>query len=105
MLINRPTEKYKLGKQHIHNFDSNKFIFRLYIILEPRRACSISSRSRLLSTCVYILRGREIKEKSLDEKFLNNDHHGFKEDVKKICLIDKNNLSDPHKRILLDEVF
>ena len=50
------------------------------------------------------LRGEEIKQKFLHEHFLKDDHHGFEKDVS-ICLIDKTQSSDPHKReyILLDE--
>ena len=43
------------------------------------------------------LRGEEIKQKSLHEHFLKDDHHGFKKEVS-ICLIDKAQSSDPHKR-------
>ena len=43
------------------------------------------------------LRGEEIKQKFLYEHFLKDDHHGFEKDVS-ICLIDKTQSSDPHKR-------
>ena len=43
------------------------------------------------------LRDEEIKEKSLHEHFLNYDYQGFEEDVS-ICLIDKTDPSDSHKR-------
>ena len=43
------------------------------------------------------LRGEEIKQKFLHEHFLKDDHHGFEKDVS-ICLIDKTQSSDPHKR-------
>ena len=43
------------------------------------------------------LRGEEIKQKFLHEHFLKDDHHGFEKDVI-ICLIDKTQSSDPHKR-------
>ena len=49
-----------------------------------------------------LLRGEEIKQKSLYEHFLKDDHHGL-EDVS-ICLIDKTDHSDPLKRVLLDEM-
>ena len=42
------------------------------------------------------LRGEEIKQKSLHEHFLS-DSESFEEDVS-ICLIDKTDPSDPHKR-------
>ena len=42
------------------------------------------------------LTGKKIKQKSLHKHFLKNGHHGF-EDVG-ICLIDKTNASDHHKR-------
>ena len=43
------------------------------------------------------LRGEEIKQKSLHEHFLSDSHQSFEEDVS-ICLIDKTDPSDPHKR-------
>ena len=43
------------------------------------------------------LRGEEIKQKSLHEHFLIDSHQSFEEDVS-ICLIDKTDHSDPHKR-------
>ena len=43
------------------------------------------------------LGGEEIKQKFLHEHFLNDDHHSFEKDVS-ICLIDKTQSSDPHKR-------
>ena len=42
------------------------------------------------------LKGEEIKQKSLHEHFLS-DSESFEEDVS-ICLIDKTDSSDPHKR-------
>ena len=38
-----------------------------------------------------------LKQKFLHEHFLKDDHHGFEKDVI-ICLIDKTQSSDPHKR-------
>ena len=48
--------------------------------------------------------GEEIKQKSLHQHFLSDSHQSFEEDVN-ICLIDKTDPSDPHKReyYLLDE--
>ena len=43
------------------------------------------------------LRGEEIKQKFLHKHFLKDDHHGFEKDVS-ICLIDKTQSSEPHKR-------
>ena len=43
------------------------------------------------------LRGEEIKKKSFHEHFLSDSHQRFEEDVS-ICLIDKTDPSDPHKR-------
>ena len=43
------------------------------------------------------LRGEEIKQKSLYGHFLSDSHQSFEEDVS-ICLIDKTDPSDPHKR-------
>ena len=43
------------------------------------------------------LRGEEIKQKFLDEHFLKDGHHSFEKDVS-ICLIDKTQSSDSHKR-------
>ena len=43
------------------------------------------------------LKGEEIKQKSLHEHFLSDGHQSFEEDVS-ICLIDKTDPSDPHKR-------
>ena len=43
------------------------------------------------------LRGEKIKQKSLHEHFLSYSHQSFEEDVS-ICLIDKTDPSDPHKR-------
>ena len=43
------------------------------------------------------LRGEEIKQKSLHERFLSHSHQNFEEDAS-ICLIDKTDPSDPHKR-------
>ena len=43
------------------------------------------------------LRGEEIKQRSLHEHFLSDGHQSFEEDVS-ICLIDKTDTSDPHKR-------
>ena len=43
------------------------------------------------------LRGEEIKQKSLHEHSLSDSHQSFEEDVS-ICLIDKTDPSDPHKR-------
>ena len=43
------------------------------------------------------LRGEETKQKSLHEHFLSDNLQSFEEDVS-ICLIDKTNPSDPHKR-------
>ena len=42
------------------------------------------------------LRGEEIKQKSLHEHFLSDSRHSFKD--ASICLIDKTDPSDPHKR-------
>ena len=42
-------------------------------------------------------RAEEIKQKFLREHVLKDDHHGFEKDVS-ICLIDKTQSSDPHKR-------
>ena len=43
------------------------------------------------------LRGEEIKQKSLHEHFLSDSHQNFEKDVS-ICLIDKTDSSDLHKR-------
>ena len=43
------------------------------------------------------LRGEEIKQKFPHEHFLKHDHHSFEKDLT-ICLIDKTESSDPHKR-------
>ena len=43
------------------------------------------------------LRGEEIKQNSLHEHFLSDNHQGFEEDIS-ICLIDKTNPSDPHEK-------
>ena len=43
------------------------------------------------------LRGEEIKQKFLHEHFLSDSHQSFEEHVR-ICLIDKTDPSDPHKR-------
>ena len=43
------------------------------------------------------LRGEEIKQKSLHGHFLSDSHQSFEEDVS-ICLIDKTDPSDSHKR-------
>ena len=48
------------------------------------------------------LRGEEIKQKSLHEHFLSDSHQSFEEDVS-ICLIDKTDPSNPHKKVLQDE--
>ena len=58
---------------------------------------SIFSFAVSCSTFTSILRGKEIKQKSLDENFLRDNNRGFKKAVS-ICLIDKNNLPDPNKR-------
>ena len=42
-------------------------------------------------------RGEEIKQKFLHEHFLSGSHRSFEEHVR-ICLIDKTDPSDPHKR-------
>ena len=42
-------------------------------------------------------KGEEIKQKSLHEHFLRYGHQCFDEDVS-ICLIDKTDPSDPHRR-------
>ena len=41
--------------------------------------------------------GEEIKQKSLHEHFLSDSHQSFEEDVN-ICLINKTDPSDLHKR-------
>ena len=46
---------------------------------------------------VKFLRGEEIKQKSLHVHFLKDGHHSFEEDAG-ICLIDKNDPSDPHEK-------
>ena len=46
------------------------------------------------------LRGEEIKQKSLHEHLLKDDHHGFEKDVN-IYLIDKTQSSDPLKEITI----
>ena len=43
------------------------------------------------------LKGEEIKQKFLHKHFLKEDHQGFEKDVS-VCLIDKTQPSDPHKR-------
>ena len=43
------------------------------------------------------LRGKEIKQKSLHEHFLSDGHQNFEKDVS-ICLTDKTDSSNPHKR-------
>ena len=43
------------------------------------------------------LRGEEIKKEFLHENVFKYDHHGFDKDLS-ICLIDKTQSSDPHKR-------
>ena len=45
----------------------------------------------------YFRNGKDIKQKFLHEHFSRDDHHGFEQDVS-ICLIDKTQPSDPHKR-------
>ena len=54
-------------------------------------------RDGLSIKIVTFLRGEEIKQKFLHEHILKDDHHGFEKDVT-ICLIDKTQSSDPHKR-------
>ena len=44
-----------------------------------------------------LLRGEEIKQKSLHEHFLSDSHQSFEKDIS-ICLIDKTDPSDPHKK-------
>ena len=48
------------------------------------------------------LKGEEIKQKSLHEHFLSDSHQRFEEDVS-ICLIDKTDPSDPHKRVSVNQ--
>ena len=48
------------------------------------------------------LKGEEIKQKSLHEHFLSDSHQWFEEDVS-ICLIDKTDPSDPHKRVSVNQ--
>ena len=43
------------------------------------------------------LRGEETKQKFPHEHFLKDDHHSFEKDLS-ICLIDKTESYDPHKR-------
>ena len=45
-----------------------------------------------------LFRVEEIKQKSLHEQFLRDGQQIFEQDVS-ICLIDKPNSSDPHKRV------
>ena len=44
-----------------------------------------------------LLRGEEINQKYLHERFLEDGLHGFEKDVG-TCFIDKFDTSDPHKR-------
>ena len=49
-----------------------------------------------------MVKGWKIKQKSLHDHFLRDSFHNFEEDIN-ICLIDKTNPSEPHKKVLLDE--
>ena len=42
-----------------------------------------------------------MEQKSLHEHFLNNDYHGFEEDISTF-LMDNNNPPESHQRALLD---